>query len=77
MGDVTKALVVEALADVRIKILADGGDIDIVRVEADTVWIKLQGACVSCPLSIYTVQFGIQQALHDKCGQHLKLVILD
>lgn len=58
--------ILTVLESVRPTIQLDGGDIEFVRFEAGTVFVRLTGACVGCPASIYTLQLGVQQALAEK-----------
>ena len=54
----------EVLDLVRPYLNADGGDIDFVDLTDDlTVKVLLKGACHSCPMSIQTLKFGVENAL--------------
>lgn len=54
----------EVLELVRPYLQADGGDIDFVDLTEDlTVKVLLKGACHSCPMSIQTLKFGVENAL--------------
>ena len=54
----------EVLELVRPYLQADGGDIDFVDLTDDlTVQVVLKGACHSCPMSIQTLKFGVENAL--------------
>lgn len=57
------ARVANALAEIRPQIVADGGDIVLVNLTADSVQVRLTGACQSCPLSTFTLTMGIETAL--------------
>lgn len=49
---------------VRPKLAADGGGIDLVEVKDDnTVIVKLTGACGSCPFSLMTLKSGVEAEL--------------
>ncbi len=49
---------------VRPKLAADGGGIDLVDVRDDnTVVVKLTGACGSCPFSLMTLKAGVEAEL--------------
>lgn len=74
---ITKDQVEKALVGVRELILADGGDVEIVKIEHPKVFINLKGACVGCPLSIYTVQMGIERSLHEQISSDLQVVLID
>jgi Fe-S cluster biogenesis protein NfuA len=42
---------------------ADGGDVELVDVEDGVVTVRLQGACVGCPMSQMTLKNGIEKLL--------------
>ncbi len=77
MGNLTKDKVERALVEVREFILSDGGDIEIINIENNKVFIKLKGACVGCPLSAFTVQMGIERALKEQIHSDLEVVLVD
>jgi Fe-S cluster biogenesis protein NfuA len=53
---------------IRPAIQADGGDMFLRGVDADTgvVQIELVGACVSCPASTVTLKAGVERILKDR-----------
>jgi Fe-S cluster biogenesis protein NfuA len=58
----------KALEELRPRLQADGGDIELVDVDAEkgVVKVKLTGACVGCPMSQMTLQLGVKQFLKKK-----------
>lgn len=56
---------VEAWLDrLRPALVADGGNVELVGVDADgTVRIELQGACATCPAQLATLRVGIEEPL--------------
>ena len=42
-----------------------GGDVELVKVEADTVYVKLHGACNGCSMSAVTLRNGVEEALKE------------
>ncbi|HAS54390.1 MAG TPA: hypothetical protein DCS42_09820 [Nitrospiraceae bacterium] len=59
-----KEQVLAALEKVRPSLQADGGDIELVSVEADgVVKVRLRGACGSCPMSTMTLKMGVEKIL--------------
>ena len=45
----------------------DGGDVELVSVEADnTVRVRLQGACRGCPGAQMTLKMGIERLLKER-----------
>jgi len=51
------------LNDLRPMIQRDGGNIEFVKIEDNIVFVKLQGACIGCPASMFTLKFGIEESL--------------
>lgn len=54
-----KDRVKKLLEEVRPQLQADGGDIELVGVENGVVTLRMKGACVGCPMSNITLQWGI------------------
>lgn len=49
---------------VRPALRADGGDVEVVGIDADRiVQVRMQGACQGCPSSIMTLSMGIEATL--------------
>lgn len=55
----------KAIDDIRPMLQADGGDIMLSEVKDDTVYVKLQGACGSCPMATYTLKLGVEAKLKE------------
>jgi len=51
------------LARVRPFIQADGGDIQLVRLDGNAAEVKLTGRCAGCPSAHMTLYMGVEQAL--------------
>jgi Fe-S cluster biogenesis protein NfuA len=66
MSETTKKKVQKALAEIKPQIQADGGDIELVAIEKGTVKVRLQGACVGCPLSALTLKQGVERFIKQK-----------
>ncbi|MEC5395540.1 NifU family protein [Bergeyella sp. RCAD1439] len=54
------AKVQEALESIRPFLNNDGGDIELVDVEGDKAYVKLQGNCSGCPMSSSTMKLGVE-----------------
>ena len=56
---------VESVLDrLRPGLVADGGNVELIDVEADgTVRIAMQGACADCPAQPATLRVGIEEPL--------------
>ena len=42
-----------------------GGDVELVEVNGDTVYVKLHGACNGCSMSAVTLRNGVEEALKE------------
>ena len=58
-----KERVQESINKIRPMLQADGGDVELVDVEDGIVKVRLQGACVGCPMSQMTLKNGIERFL--------------
>jgi Fe-S cluster biogenesis protein NfuA len=63
----SKENVDKVLEEIRPYLISDGGNVSVERVEVETqdVYLKLQGACGSCPSSTITMQMGIERVLKE------------
>jgi Fe-S cluster biogenesis protein NfuA len=59
---------------VRPALQSDGGDIRLVKVEDNDVYVELVGACQTCPSSIVTMQMGIERLLQEEFPQFGRLI---
>ncbi len=58
---------VQAVLDrVRPFLNADGGDIELVRIEGNSAAVRLTGVCADCPSAHMTLHVGIESALRDE-----------
>lgn len=56
-------LILQELDCLQPYILSHGGRIDFVKFENSVVYVKLHGTCTQCPLSFYTLTYGIERQL--------------
>jgi len=61
-----KEKVEAALAQVRLALQADGGDVELVEVKEGIVKLKLKGACHGCPMATMTLRNGIERILKEQ-----------
>jgi len=58
---------VEAVLDeIRLNLMADGGDVQLIDVSNGIVKVRLAGACGGCPMANMTLRHGIERALKEK-----------
>jgi Fe-S cluster biogenesis protein NfuA len=58
-----KEKVEEVLAKIRVGLQRDGGDIELVDVKGSVVYVKLKGACGTCPMSTLTLKNWVEANL--------------
>ena len=59
--------------EIRPRLQADGGDLDLVDIEGSRVIVGLRGMCVDCPSCDMTIK-GIEERLKDVTGQDITVV---
>lgn len=60
---ITKEKVEEVLGKIRIGLKSEGGDIELIEVRDDTVFVKLTGACGTCPMSTLTMKNWVESTM--------------
>lgn len=50
---------------IRPSLEAHGGGVDLVDVKNSTVYVRLTGACGTCPMALMTLKAGVEAALKD------------
>ena len=55
----------KALANIRVALQQDGGDIELVSVENGVVKVRLKGACAGCPMSQMTLANFVEAKLKE------------
>lgn len=53
----------QALERVRPQLQSHGGDVELVRIEDGTAYVRLSGACNGCSMSAVTMRNGVEEAL--------------
>ncbi len=69
---------VEKTLDERIRpaIMMDGGNIEVVDVKENKVYVKLVGACGTCPSSQLTLRMGVERVLRERFPEMEALISL-
>ena len=62
-----------ALDRVRPMLQADGGDIELVDLEASSVTLKLIGACSHCASSTFTMREGVERVLREDVPELIEI----
>jgi len=67
--------VMAALEKIRLMLLSDGGDVELVNIEDDgVVKVRLTGACGGCPMSQMTLKEGIEKFLQKEVPEVKEVV---
>jgi Fe-S cluster biogenesis protein NfuA len=73
-----EAKVSEVIDSIRPMLQNDGGDIELVCVDADkTVKVRLQGACRGCPGAQMTLKMGVERLLKQKIAEVKEVVAVN
>jgi Fe-S cluster biogenesis protein NfuA len=56
----------DALNEIRPQIQVDGGDVELVSVENQTVKVRLTGHCVGCPMAAMTLKNGVEALIKQR-----------
>lgn len=64
----------DALSEIRPFLEADGGNISLVEITADTVSVQLEGACLGCSVNQMTLKNGVEATIK-KYAPQIKRVI--
>jgi Fe-S cluster biogenesis protein NfuA len=59
----TTTKVLEALESIRPFLVNDGGDIELIEVKDNKVFVKLIGNCNGCPMSFSTMKLGVENTV--------------
>lgn len=60
---VDRAKVEKVLAKIRVGLMADGGNIDLVDIKDNIIYVKLKGACGTCPMATLTLKNWVEKTL--------------
>ena len=63
-----------ALDKIRPALMADGGNVELVDVKEDKVYVRLTGACGSCPMSTMTLRQGVERIIKEEVPEIKELV---
>ena len=72
---VTKVL--EALESIRPFLNKDGGDIELIDIKDQMVYVKLQGNCNGCPMSFSTMKLGVENTIKQFAPEIKEVISLE
>lgn len=63
-----------ALEEIRPFLQGDGGDISIISIEDNVVYVQLHGNCVGCTVNQMTLKSGVELTVKKHAPEILKVV---
>ncbi len=60
---ITKEQIEAVLDKIRVGLKTEGGDIELIEVKDDIVYVKLTGACGVCPMSTLTLKNWVEATM--------------
>ncbi|HAK88900.1 MAG TPA: hypothetical protein DHV16_11520 [Nitrospiraceae bacterium] len=60
---VTRERVEQVLDKIRVGLKTEGGDIEFIDVKDDIVYVRLMGACGTCPMSTLTMKNWVETTM--------------
>lgn len=67
----------KALESILPYIYSHEGDIELVNIQNNIVYIRLKGACSTCPISAITVKLGIEDAIKEQVPDITQVVVVE
>lgn len=69
--------VVKELEQMRPYVQSHQGEIELISIKEYNVIIRLKGTCDTCPLSFYTITFGLEKRLQAIIDPMIQVIIED
>jgi len=64
----------EVLNKIRPALMADGGNVELVKVDDGVVSVRLTGACGCCSMSTQTLKYGVERMLKSELPEVKEVV---
>jgi Fe-S cluster biogenesis protein NfuA len=78
MPNTTPTQIIETTLDqLRPQIQLHGGNVELLKFQNNIVYVRLTGACIGCPASIYTLKLGIEQAIKQVMPEVTEVIAVD
>ena len=68
-----EAKIKELLEALRVNLQNDGGDLELVKIEGNNVFLKLKGACGGCPHATMTIKSGLERILNEEIDPEITI----
>ncbi|MFA5297239.1 MAG: NifU family protein [Lutibacter sp.] len=69
-----KINVENALQEIRPYLQADGGNISLVKISNNIVYVQLEGNCLGCTVNQMTLKFGVEETVKRHAPQITQVV---
>lgn len=69
--------VMHALESIRPFLNKDGGDIELIEVKENTVFVRLLGNCSGCPVNFSTMKLGMENTIKQYAPEILEVVSVE
>lgn len=69
-----KKIEAEIETHIRPMLQQDHGDIEIIDIKGNLVYVRLQGACAGCQGAAQTLKFLVEKALHDNVSDKVRVI---
>jgi len=63
----------QAIEKIRPALQRDGGDIELISVQAGVVKVRLRGACSGCPMSQMTLKSFVERVIKEEAPEVTKV----
>lgn len=75
LTNLQKIKLIEDLIETRVRpaLAQDGGDIELVDIDHNTVYVRLKGACATCPASTHTMKQFIEKELRKEVSKDINV----
>lgn len=60
---IERAKVEQILEKIRVALVADGGNIELIDIKDNIIYVKLKGACGVCPMATLTLKNWVEKTL--------------
>ncbi len=66
--------VIEIINQIRPFLISDGGNVELVKVEDNIVYVRLLGACHGCPMATVTLKNLIETTIIEKIPEIKEII---
>ncbi len=71
---IEKDKVERVLGKIRVGLMADGGNIELVDIKDNVIYVKLKGACGTCPMATLTLKNWVEKTLKSEIPEVKEVV---